>query len=97
VKGYHLFVDSLLRVDNLDQSSIERICKGLNTEGDTQSLMKKTSAMLSEITKLASITVLLRAEQQELHQVKFALLSDNRVPIILVFGDFSGTREFKIE
>lgn len=87
VKGYRLFVDSLLRMDKLDSTSLERIAKEFQSGGDVLQLMEKTSSMLSEMTKLAGIVMLPRPNQRALRQVEFVSLSDNRVLVILVVSD----------
>ncbi|MFQ5658789.1 MAG: heat-inducible transcriptional repressor HrcA [Gammaproteobacteria bacterium] len=87
VKGYRLFVDSLLRVDELDSAAVERIARELDSGDDVQHLVERTSSMLSEITRLAGIVMLPRNEHPELRQVEFVSLSDNRVLVILVVSD----------
>ncbi|MCZ6525518.1 MAG: heat-inducible transcriptional repressor HrcA [Gammaproteobacteria bacterium] len=87
VKGYRLFVDSLLRVDKLDAAQIERIVSEMDIEGNIHDLMERTSSLLSDITNLAGIVMLPRAEHQELQHVEFVSLSDNRVLVILVVSD----------
>lgn len=87
VKGYRLFVDNLLRVDKLDAAQIERIVSEMDIEGNVHELMERTSSLLSDITKLAGIVMLPRAEHQELQHVEFVSLSDNRVLVILVVSD----------
>lgn len=87
VKGYRLFVDSLLRVDKLDAAQIERIVSEMDIEGNVHDLMERTSTLLSDITKLAGIVMLPRVEHQELQHVEFVSLSDNRVLVILVVND----------
>ncbi len=87
VKGYRLFVDSLLRVEQIDRLQVERIARELDIEGDVQQLVEKTSSVLSEITNFAGIVMLPRSEHQELSHVEFVSLSDNRVLVILVVSD----------
>jgi heat-inducible transcriptional repressor len=88
VKGYRLFVDSLLRANNLDESDVARIARELESEGNVQMLMEKTSNMLSEITKLAGIVMLPRPGQSgALKQIEFASLQDNRILVILIMND----------
>lgn len=87
VKGYRLFVDSLLRVNELDSNEVERIVKELNPRQDMQSLLQRTSGMLSDITQLASVVMLPRTEHKALKQVEFVSLSDNRILVILVISD----------
>ena len=87
VKGYRLFVDSLLRVHQLNSREVERIAEELDPKRGIQSLLEHTSDMLSDITKLASVVMLPRTEQHALKQVEFASLSDNRILVILVIND----------
>lgn len=87
VKGYRLFVDSLLRANNLDKGEVARIARELEAEINVQMLMEKTSNMLSDITKLASVVMLPRSRQGALRQIEFVSLTDNRVLVILVMND----------
>lgn len=87
IQGYRLFVDSLLRVTNLDHEQIERIRNELNPDQDIRNLMQKTSSTLSEITRLASVVTLPRSEGQSLQHLEFMPLSDNRILVILVVND----------
>ncbi len=87
VKGYRLFVDTLLRAHNLDRTEVARIARELEGEESVQLLMERTSNMLSEITQLAGLVMLPRAEHQELKQIEFVALNDNRVLVILVIND----------
>ena len=87
VKGYRLFVDSLLRVDTLDQENVRRIAKELEIQDNSQLLMERTSNMLSEITRLAGVVTLPRVEQKALDQIEFLSMTDNRVLVILVMKD----------
>ncbi len=86
-KGYRLFVDTLLRVNQLDSNEVERIVEELNPQQDIHSLLQRTSGILSDITKLASVVMLPRTEQKALKQVEFVSLSDNRILVILVISD----------
>lgn len=87
VKGYRLFVDSLLRVNKLNSRDIERIAEELDPRQDVQSLMHRTSAMLSDITHLAGIVMLPRQAQHALKHVEFVALSGNRILVILVINE----------
>lgn len=87
VKGYRLFVDTLLRANNLNRTDVARIARELEAEENVQVLMERTSTMLSEITQLAGVVMLPRAELQALKQVEFVALSDNRILVILVMND----------
>ena len=87
VKGYRLFVDSLLRVNKLNSREIERISEELDPRHDVQSLMHRTSAMLSDFTRLAGIVMLPRQTQYSLKHVEFVALSGNRILVILVINE----------
>jgi heat-inducible transcriptional repressor len=86
-KGYRLFVDSLLRVNDLNSIEIEKIAKELDPGNDFKSLMQRTSLMLSDITQLAGVVMLPRTEQSKLQHIEFVVLSGNRVLVILVVND----------
>ncbi len=87
VKGYRLFVDKLLRADEISQQDADKIARELEAEHNIQMLMEKTSSMLSEITRLAGIVMLPRSERQPLKQIEFVSLSDNRVLVIMIMTD----------
>lgn len=87
VRGYRLFVDSLLRVEALDDVHVRRIARELDQGENLQSLMQRTSSMLSEITRLAGIVMLPKTGQSGLRQIEFVSLSGNRVLVILVVND----------
>jgi heat-inducible transcriptional repressor len=87
VQGYRLFVDSMMTVRQPSADDARRISSDLLDEEDIQRLTLKASSMLSEVTRLASIVMLPRIEQQALRQVEFLPLSDNRVLAILIVND----------
>ncbi|HIF50502.1 MAG TPA: heat-inducible transcriptional repressor HrcA [Thiotrichaceae bacterium] len=86
-KGYRLFVDSLLRVNDLNSAQVEKIAQELHPESDYQSLMQRASSMLSDVTQLAGVVMLPRTEQSILQHIEFVALSTNRVLVILVVND----------
>ena len=86
-KGYRLFVDSLLRVKDLNSLEVEKIAKELDPENDFKYLMQRTSSMLSDITQLAGVVMLPKNEKSTLQHMEFVSLSGNRVLVILVVND----------
>jgi len=86
-KGYRFFVDSLLRINKLNQTEVERIAAELDPAADIKSLLERTSTMLSEITHLAGIVMLPRTEHKSLQHVEFVRLAERRVLVILVMSD----------
>lgn len=87
VKGYRLFIDSLLRIGNLDEKEIQRIAEDLGAGQNLETLLERVSSTLSEVTKLAGVVTLPTTEQKALRQVEFVSLSANQVLVILVVSD----------
>lgn len=87
VRGYRLFVDSLISARPLAEVQIEELQQQISRETDTQRLMSSVSEFLSGLTKLAGIVTLPRLQRLELRQLEFLPLSDNRVLAILVINE----------
>jgi len=85
--GYRIFVDSLLTVEKLSTSVIQKICTNIESEADIRSILDKTSSMLSEVTHLAGLVMIPRVKTQSLRHVEFLPLSENRVLAILVINN----------
>ena len=86
-KGYRLFVDSLLRVNDLKSAEVEKIARELSPGSDFSSLMHRTSSMLSDITQLAGVVMLPRTTKSILQHIEFLSLSGNRVLVVLIVND----------
>lgn len=86
-KGYRLFVDSLLRVNDLQSQEVEKIARGLQSGKDYSELMKRTSKMLSDVTKLAGVVMMPRTTRSILQHIEFVSLSANRILVILIVND----------
>ncbi len=87
VRGYRLFVDSLLRIEKLGEREVERMAREIAAEDDVQHLVTRTSSLLSDITKLAAVVMLPRTRQNSLEQIEFIRLSENRILVILVLSN----------
>lgn len=87
VRGYRLFVDSMLTFKEPSKDEIQRLIGGVDASDDVQVLLQKTSALLSDVTKLAGLVMMPRIEHKSLRQVEFLALNDNRVLAILVVND----------
>ncbi len=88
VRGYRLFVDSLLTVRPLESQLLDYVSEGLeNREGDAAVLLEKASRLLSDVTQMAGIVTLPRREIGSLRHIEFLSLSRNRVLVVLVTSD----------
>lgn len=87
VRGYRLFVDSLITSRPLADVEIADLQQQISRETDTQRLISSVSEFLSGLTKLAGIVTLPRQQRLELRQLEFLPLSDNRVLAILVINE----------
>ncbi len=85
--GYRFFVDSLLTVKPLDQSSIDTLKNTFDPDQNTSTLVQSASSLLSTITQMIGIVTLPRRNRFELRQVEFLPLSGNRVLVILVLNN----------
>lgn len=87
VQGYRMFVDSLLTVQPLDESTVIRMRSELNLDQAPKDLVATASSLLSGITRLAGIVTLPRREHAALKRVEFLPLSEHRVLAVLVISD----------
>ncbi len=87
-KGYRFFVDSLLKVQPLEAAAvaeIERQFEAVRESG--KDLVSTVSQLLSSLTRLAGVVTLPRATQASITQIEFVGLSENRVLVVLVYGE----------
>lgn len=87
VKGYRLFIDSLLKVDRLAGHEVANITHRFFQNQDRNSLLEHTSSILSDITHMAGVVMLSRNTDARLEHMEFINLSDHRVLVILVTSD----------
>lgn len=86
-QGYRFFVDSLLTIQPLTSSEVQRLQSELDPDKNIEELMETASNVLSEVSKLASLVLLPRGFQPVLRQVEFLPLSENRVLVILITNE----------
>ncbi len=89
-KGYRFFVDSLLKARTPldDDPALAELKRQLeNARDDPKALVAAASQLLSNVTRLAGVVTLPRAQQASITQIEFVALSDNRALVILVFND----------
>jgi heat-inducible transcriptional repressor len=87
VQGYRLFVDSLITVQPLEQEAIVSLKHELNPDKSAKELIESASQLLARVTAQAGLVTLPRLQREQLRQVEFLPLSDNRVLVILVINE----------
>lgn len=87
VQGYRFFVDTLLKVQPLDVSSVERMRLEFEIERSPKDLIESASELLSGITHLAGVVTLPKHEHALFRRVEFLPLSEKRVLAILVTSE----------
>ena len=85
--GYRVFVNSLLRVQSLDNGEVMQLQRQLDPQGSLPDLLGRASKLLSGLTQLAGLVTVPRWEQSILRHVEFLGLSDDRVLAIFVIND----------
>lgn len=90
VKGYRLFINSLLQMQTLNEDVIASCQQRLDPDLDQKSLLQTATGMLSQMTKFAGIVTIASPQQSKLRQVEFLSLSQSRVLVVLVFGEKEG-------
>ena len=87
VRGYRLFVDSILTYREPGMDEVRRFADNLQHEGDVRRLLEKASTLLSDVTRYVGLVMVPKAEHRALRHVEFLPLNDNRVLAILVVND----------
>ena len=87
-KGYRFFVDSLLRVQPLDDSAVADLRRQMDSSRESsKDLVSNVSQLLSTVTQLAGVVTVPRSRQASITHLEFVPLSENRVLVVLVFND----------
>src|SRR5882672_5098164 len=88
-KGYRFFVNTLLRMQPLDESAVAEIRRQVEDgrRENSKDLIASVSQLLSTVTKLAGVVTVPRTQQASITHVEFVVLSENRVLAVLVFDD----------
>jgi heat-inducible transcriptional repressor len=87
VQGYRFFVDTLLKVQPLDNRSIQNMRLELSLEHTPKDLVESASGLLSGITQMTGVVTLPRQEHALFKRVEFLRLSGKQVLAILVTGE----------
>ena len=88
VKGYRLFVDTLLTVKPLEEREVRHMRSQFDTgQLNPQALLASASSMLSAVTHMTGVVTLPRREHVAWRHIEFLPLSENRVLVILVVNE----------
>lgn len=84
-KGYRLYVDELLKYDNISLEEIRYIQEKLETKvGGIEELTKIATTTLSEITHYTTVSIGPKASKQLIEEIKFVLLGSRMLMGIIV-------------
>lgn len=86
-QGYRLFVDSLLEVQPLAESEVERLRAELGSAAGTNELLSSVSSLLSAATHFVGLVTVPRREAFAFRLIDFVPLDERRVLAIIVFTD----------
>jgi heat-inducible transcriptional repressor len=87
-KGYRFFVDTLLRLQPLDEAVSAEIHRHFEVSRDNSTdLIATVSQLLSSATQLAGVVTVPRTRKASVTQIEFVGLSENRILVVLVFND----------
>ena len=85
--GYRFFVDSLLQVQPIEENAVLTLREELNPNRTAKDLVHTASSLLAQVTSQAGIVTVPRVEVNQLRQVEFLPLAENRVLVILVVNE----------
>ena len=84
-KGYRLYVDELLKEDNISLEEIKYIQSKLETRvNEIEELTKIATNTLSEVTHYTSVAIGPRTEFQNIEEVKFVLLGSRMLMAVIL-------------
>lgn len=86
-QGLRFFVDSLLRVQPLNEQQIIALQGEFDPDLSPKELVESASKVLSHLTHMACLITLPRRDQVALRHVEFLPLSNHRALVILVLND----------
>ncbi len=88
IKGYRMFVDTLLTVKPLRTREVEQLRRRIaEPVTDSKALLQSASSLLSGLTHMASVITVPRRDHSELRHIEFLPMSEHRVLAVLVFSD----------
>ncbi len=86
-RGYRIFVDSLVTIENFHKNELQKMKQHLFTQQSTKDIALSASDLLSGMTNMASIVMLPRRSHNSLRHIEFLPLSENRILSVIVVND----------
>ena len=86
-KGYRVFVDSLVSVQELDEKTLKQLEININRPNNPIDLIQSASSLISGITQLAGIVSLPSRTHVGLRRIEFIRLSATQILVVLVLND----------
>ena len=86
-RGYRFFVDTLLQVQPIEANAVLALREELDPNRTAKDLVQTASSLLAHVTSQAGIVTVPRTAVNQLRQVEFLPLSENRVLVILVVNE----------
>jgi len=82
-RGYRMFVDTLLTVQPLDESTVESKLQSTVQSGSSQKIISNAAQILSSLSEFAGIVLTPRRESV-FQQIDFLRLSEKRILLVIV-------------
>jgi heat-inducible transcriptional repressor len=86
-KGYRFFIDTLLEIQPLTETTADQLRTQFSVAEDSRTLVSMTSQLLSNVTQMAGVVSLQTPQAASLTHIEFLPLSEQRVLAIMVFDD----------
>jgi heat-inducible transcriptional repressor len=86
-QAYRVFVDSLLEIEPLRESDINRLREQMAPGVSTQSLLAQASEVLSAMSQYVGVVTVPQRNTAAFKHIDFLPLDDNRILVIMVFPD----------
>lgn len=87
-KGYRLFVDSLLKVEQLEQGQLAELREGLGgIDTDLPGMASEASRLMADVTRMAGLVTVPHRNGIAWRHIEFVPFSDRRILVVLVLED----------
>ncbi|MCO7224617.1 heat-inducible transcriptional repressor HrcA [Pleionea sp. CnH1-48] len=86
-QGYRLFVDNLLTVKQLEETTIQQLQTELSPQKPAIELISSTSHLLSELTHMAGLVRVPNRQVNRIRQIEFMPLTETNILAILVLDE----------